>query len=56
MMLQQVEGYYVRAAVQCCLSEMKRTRLIDDYRMSSNDTAVNGACGEVSVVFLINVV
>jgi hypothetical protein len=56
MRLQQVEGYYMRQAIQCCLFDMKRVYLIDDYRMSSNDTAVNGACGEVSVVFLINVV
>jgi hypothetical protein len=56
MRLQQTEGYYMRQAIQCCLDDMKRTRLIDDYRLASNDTAVNGACGEVSVVFYINVV
>jgi hypothetical protein len=54
--LQQVEGFYVRQAITCCLADMKRNRLIDDYRIGATDTAVNGACGEVSVTFMLNIV
>jgi hypothetical protein len=53
---QSIEGFYMREAVMCCLSQMKRTYAIDDYRVSSIDRQVNGDAGEVSIVFSIQII
>ena len=53
--LQQIEQFYMRAAITCCLSDQRRNNLIDDYRVGSADYDVNGDCGQVSIVFWIGV-
>lgn len=53
---QQGDAYAVRRAVACCLSEMKRTRRIWDWRIgSSNFVGPEGGCAgsELSFVFLL---
>lgn len=54
--LQSVEGMIMRNALLCCLNDLKDDRLIDDWSVGANDSAVNGACGEVSIVFVIQVI
>lgn len=50
---QQVEQFYMRQAIQCCLSGMYYDRLLDDYRIGATDYQVNGNCGETSIVFYL---
>ncbi len=52
--LQQIEEVVVRDALICCLNELRRTYVISDFRIGSNDYQVNGACGEVSIVFWVS--
>lgn len=49
--LQQIEQYYMRDAITCCLHAMRRADLIDDIRIGSTDYQVNGNCGEISMIF-----
>jgi hypothetical protein len=51
--LQQIEQFYMREAIQCCLSSRYYDRLLDDYRVGSTDYQVNGNCGETSMVFYL---
>lgn len=54
--LQVVEGTIMRNALLCCLGQMEQDGLIDDWNVGANDSAVNGACGEVSIVFTVQVI
>jgi hypothetical protein len=54
-LLQCVEEFYMRTAVQCCLSTMLVSGQIDDYRISSSDRQVNGDVGEVSLKFALQI-
>lgn len=54
--LQQIEQFYMRNAIICCLHNMVEDNFLDDARVGASDYQVNGDCGEVSVVFWIGVV
>lgn len=54
--LQSVEGMVMRNALLCCLHDLKDSQVIDDWVVGATDSAVNGACGEVSIVFSIQVI
>lgn len=54
--LQLVEGFYAREALLCCLTTLKQNGLIDDWQVGSTDYAINGACGEVSIPFTVQVI
>lgn len=52
---QQVEQFFMREAITCCLSSMRDDNLIDDFRVGAADYLVNGDCGQVSIVFWLGV-
>ncbi len=54
--LQQIEQYYMRQALLCCLPDMMVAGIIDDWRVGGSAYAINGACGEVSIPFLVQVI
>lgn len=54
-LLQCIEEFYMRQAVTCCLSAMKSSGLIDDYKIGSSDRTVNGDMGEVSLRFSLQI-
>lgn len=58
--LQQVEAFYIRETLLCCLQDMRdRTdtpAAIDDFRIGPTDYAVNGNCGEISTIIWLQVV
>lgn len=54
--MQQIDEYLMRKAITCCLAAMRSSRLIDDYAMGASDYAVNGCCGEVSMLYWVHLV
>jgi hypothetical protein len=54
--MQQTDEFLMRRAISCCLAGMRADRLIDDYAMGGSDYAVNGCCGEVSMLYWIQLV
>jgi len=54
--MQQTDERLMRRAISCCLAGMRADRLIDDYAMGGSDYAVNGCCGEVSMLYWIQLV
>jgi hypothetical protein len=54
--LQQIEQFYMRNAIICCLHDMLESNLLDDSRIGASDYQVNGDCGQVSIIFWIGVV
>lgn len=54
--LQQIEGAVMRDAIYCCLRDIKRAHRVDSYAIGATDYAVNGACGEVSIIFYLGLV
>lgn len=54
--MQQVDEYLMRNAISCCLAGMRSDRLIDDYALGGSDYQVNGCCGEVSMVYWLQMV
>lgn len=53
--LQQIEQFYMRQSLLCCLQTLVDDDDIDDFRIGASDYAVNGACGETSIIFWMGV-
>lgn len=50
-----VAEFYMRESLVCCLGDMETSGLIDDWRVGATDYQINGACGEVAIVFWLNI-
>lgn len=55
VLLREVEQYFMRQALGCCLFELREDGIIDDYRMGASDYQVGGKCGEVAIVFWMGI-
>lgn len=53
---QMADEFIIRSALFCCLQDMLDNGTIDDYRIGASDYSSSGACGEVRIVFYIQVI
>lgn len=54
-LLLQIEQFYMRQALSCCLPALINEGVIEDYRIGASDYQVGGNCGEVAIVFWMGI-
>lgn len=53
---QMYDEFIMRNAIVCCLVQMMETYQIDDFRIGASDYNVSGMCGEIAIVFYVQII